>query len=85
MTANEQLVIRLLSDEGCGYLQKSELTLDSTFHAVGLDSLKYLEFIVLLEEALGGELPDSFLAFTLEQTIGDFLQLMRASGVGYGH
>ncbi len=71
-------VIRLLSNEGCGVLPREEIDADRRLYDIGFASLRYMEFVVLLEESLQLSVPDELLDVQPETKVGDIIQAMSA-------
>ncbi|GEM_PF-6573801 len=68
-------IMKLISNKGCGVLDMEELTEQQTLAHAGLDSLRFMEFVVLFEETFGFEFPDEYLDISMETTIGDLARI----------
>lgn len=68
-------IFKLISNRGCGVLDIEKLTEQQTLAYAGIDSLRFMEFVVLFEETFGFEFPDEFLDISMETTIGDIARI----------
>ncbi len=68
-------VLRLLSNDGCGVLPLEQIDTARSLLDVGFDSLRYMEFVVLLEETLGVTVPDGMLEIRAEMTVADIIRM----------
>lgn len=73
-------VLRLLSKEGCGVLPREQIDTARTLLDIGFDSLRYMEFVVLLEESLGITVPDGMLEIRAEMLVADIVQMASEAG-----
>jgi acyl carrier protein len=71
-------VIRLLSNEGCGVFTREQIDLQQKLFDIGFNSLRYMEFVVLLEESLVISLPDGLLDIRVETTVADIIRMVSA-------
>ncbi|MFD2673331.1 acyl carrier protein [Marinicrinis sediminis] len=71
-----QLILELLSQDGCGVLPKEEIAESKRLYDIGFDSLRYMEFVVLLEEKAGIAVPDEWLEIRAETTIDQLIKAL---------
>ncbi|CAM4434707.1 acyl carrier protein [Paenibacillus tarimensis] len=68
----------LMSVDGCGILQAGEIQDTRTLYDIGLDSLRFMELVILLEERFGIELPDDILEVEPETMVSDIIGAVEA-------
>ncbi|GIQ69333.1 acyl carrier protein [Xylanibacillus composti] len=73
-------VLRLLSQEGCGVLPREQIETECALLDIGFDSLRYMEFVVLLEESLHITVPDSMLEIRAEMKVADIIRMASEAG-----
>lgn len=64
-----EMVIQLLSCDGCGVLPKADIEEAFSLIEIGFDSLRFMEFVILAEESLGIQFPDELLDLHSETTV----------------
>ncbi|WP_068776338.1 acyl carrier protein [Paenibacillus sp. FJAT-26967] len=75
MSVKKQVCV-LLSDQGCGVLPVDEIGEDMGLFEIGFDSLRYMEFIVLLEEHYGIQWPDDALEISSATKVKDMVGVL---------
>lgn len=73
-------VQRLLSDQGCGLFPLENVTEHSVLYEIGIDSIRYMEFIVLVEEQLGLSVPDEMLDISSGTEVAEIIQMLSKLG-----
>ncbi|MEH6989547.1 phosphopantetheine-binding protein [Cytobacillus firmus] len=70
---NKQNVKTLLSNKHCGIFPIERIDDQMTLFEIGFDSVRYMEFIVLVEEVLNIEYPDNLLDIDASMTVGKII------------
>ncbi|MFC5407335.1 phosphopantetheine-binding protein [Cohnella soli] len=65
----ENAILEYLSDQGCGIFPIHSITYDKTLYELGIDSLRYMDLIVWLEETFQMTVPDEMLDISAEITV----------------
>ncbi|MGA5691430.1 acyl carrier protein [Cytobacillus pseudoceanisediminis] len=74
----KEKVFELLSNEGCGVLPKDEISDNSFLFDIGIDSIRFMELVVLLEEYFETSLPDSLLEVTSKTKVIEILTILES-------
>ncbi|WP_128895441.1 acyl carrier protein [Longirhabdus pacifica] len=72
----KEIIFQLLSKDGCGTLPYEQIHDDQNMYDIGFDSLRYMEFIVLLEETLEITVPDEMLDIRADVTLKDIVTMV---------
>ncbi|MCM3399769.1 acyl carrier protein [Oceanobacillus profundus] len=67
-------VIELLSDKYCGLLPIKSIHEEDTIIDIGFDSLRFMEFVVLIEEEYHIEFPDDLLDIQSTTTVREVIE-----------
>lgn len=68
-----ETIITLMSDQGCGIFPIQEVNGEKRLYELGFDSLRYMEFVVLLEETFEIEMPDELLEINSNTKVKDII------------
>ncbi|KOP81399.1 acyl carrier protein [Cytobacillus solani] len=71
---NKKFIVKtLLSNKHCGIFSADRIDDSMTLFEIGFDSVRYMEFIVLVEEVLKIEYPDNLLDIDASMTVGKII------------
>jgi len=72
-------IIELMSNKGCGLLPPKDIERFCTIEQLGLDSIRYMELVLLVEEKLDIAMPDDLLDITQDTTVAQIIDGITAA------
>lgn len=76
MDAIREQMINLISDKGCGLVEREHIHDGSLLVEIGIDSLRLMELVVLVEESLHIVLPDEYLDLSGQSTVRELINIV---------
>ncbi|SDZ37798.1 acyl carrier protein [Bacillus sp. 166amftsu] len=73
MESTKHKILSLLSSEHSGVFPIEQIQEHLTLFEIGFDSVRYMEFIVLVEEMLNIEYPDNLLDIDSSMTVREII------------
>ncbi len=68
-----ETVRTLMSNKGCGLLDREKIKDDSILYEVGFDSIRFMELVVILEEQFNTQFPDEYLELSEKTKVSDIM------------